>query len=320
MNRNRLSMGSALAVCGLALLLAPLSHAQPPEGRAPQGDRPGGGPNPERIFERLDTNDDGALSKEEFSALAQRMRSGGGQFLGGPRGFRGVPPRDGDRRGADRGPERRDRNGDDDDRDDGARDDDDDRDDDDREDGARDDDDDRDDSDRGFARRGGGGRRGGPAFAQRGRGFGPGPGFGAPRGGRPGPAGPGFGGPRGGAGTLPPARIAMAVDADRNGEISAGEIEGAAAALKQLDRNGDGKLTAPELRPGPRVDRDGPPRRDGNFRRGLGGRPGDGPPRRGRIDGDDRNGPPQPDRDRGDSDDDEEEDVEVEDDDEENDD
>jgi hypothetical protein len=115
----------------------------------------------------------------------------------------------------------------------------------------------------------------------------------------------------------------MAVDANRDGEISAEEIEGATAALKQLDRNGDGKLTAPELRPGPRVGRDGQPRRDGDFRRGPGGRLGDGPPRRGRFDGDDRNGPPQPDRDRGDDGDadedgdneDDEDDVDEEDDD-----
>jgi len=41
----------------------------------------------------------------------------------------------------------------------------------------------------------------------------------------------------------------MALDADRDGELSAEEIEGAAAALKKLDKNDDGKLDRDELRP-----------------------------------------------------------------------
>jgi len=41
----------------------------------------------------------------------------------------------------------------------------------------------------------------------------------------------------------------MALDTDKNGEISAKEIQNAAAALKKLDKNGDGKLTRDELRP-----------------------------------------------------------------------
>ena len=43
--------------------------------------------------------------------------------------------------------------------------------------------------------------------------------------------------------------IMTALDADRNGEISAKEIEDAVAALKKLDKNKDDKLTAEELRP-----------------------------------------------------------------------
>jgi len=39
------------------------------------------------------------------------------------------------------------------------------------------------------------------------------------------------------------------LDADRDGEISAKEIENAVAALKKLDKNGDGKLSGAEMRP-----------------------------------------------------------------------
>ena len=51
------------------------------------------------------------------------------------------------------------------------------------------------------------------------------------------------------------------LDADHDGELSATEIENAAAALKKLDKNEDGKLTRDELRPprgrGARGDRAG---------------------------------------------------------------
>jgi Ca2+-binding EF-hand superfamily protein len=43
--------------------------------------------------------------------------------------------------------------------------------------------------------------------------------------------------------------VIKALDADADGEISAQEIENAAAALKKLDKNKDGKLTFDELRP-----------------------------------------------------------------------
>jgi len=43
--------------------------------------------------------------------------------------------------------------------------------------------------------------------------------------------------------------VLAALDADHNGVISAREIENSAAALKTLDRNGDGSLTAEELLP-----------------------------------------------------------------------
>ena len=41
------------------------------------------------------------------------------------------------------------------------------------------------------------------------------------------------------------------LDADRDGKLSAKEIENAPAVLKGLDRNGDGNLTGEELPPGP---------------------------------------------------------------------
>jgi hypothetical protein len=43
--------------------------------------------------------------------------------------------------------------------------------------------------------------------------------------------------------------VLAALDADHNGEISSSEIEGAAAALRTLDKNGDGRLTEDELLP-----------------------------------------------------------------------
>lgn len=60
--------------------------------------------------------------------------------------------------------------------------------------------------------------------------------------------GRGPGGP-GGEGGPPPHPIVEAIDADRDHELSSQEIDGAAAALKKLDRNNDGKLTRDELRP-----------------------------------------------------------------------
>ena len=64
------------------------------------------------------------------------------------------------------------------------------------------------------------------------------------------PAGPGRGrgGPQGGRGglILP---LMSALDADKDGTISAAEIEKSASALKKLDRNGDGNLARDELRP-----------------------------------------------------------------------
>ncbi len=43
--------------------------------------------------------------------------------------------------------------------------------------------------------------------------------------------------------------LMIALDADKNGEISAEEIKNAAKALKTLDKNKNGKLEAEEIRP-----------------------------------------------------------------------
>ncbi len=46
-----------------------------------------------------------------------------------------------------------------------------------------------------------------------------------------------------------PSMLMLVLDTDKDGELSAREIENAAAALKKLDRNKDGKLSKDELLP-----------------------------------------------------------------------
>jgi hypothetical protein len=43
--------------------------------------------------------------------------------------------------------------------------------------------------------------------------------------------------------------VIVALDVNRDGELSAEEIEGAVEALRALDRNGDGKLAGDEIHP-----------------------------------------------------------------------
>jgi len=62
-----------------------------------------------------------------------------------------------------------------------------------------------------------------------------------------GPGGPG--GPRSGRGHRPPSPLLIALDANTNGVLEASEIANASIALKALDKNGDGKLTAVEVMP-----------------------------------------------------------------------
>ena len=49
--------------------------------------------------------------------------------------------------------------------------------------------------------------------------------------------------------SFPPNPFMIALDTDKDGELSASEIKNAAVALKKLDKNNDGKLTREELRP-----------------------------------------------------------------------
>ncbi|MDX2031585.1 MAG: hypothetical protein SF339_12995 [Blastocatellia bacterium] len=59
-------------------------------------------------------------------------------------------------------------------------------------------------------------------------------------------------GGRGGPGAMQRGNpVQAALDADNDGAISTAEIENAPAALRKLDRNGDGQLTEEEVRPGP---------------------------------------------------------------------
>lgn len=56
-------------------------------------------------------------------------------------------------------------------------------------------------------------------------------------------------GPPPGGGKRPMPPIEAALDANSDGVIDANEIANAPAALKKLDKNGDGKLTSDEFRP-----------------------------------------------------------------------
>jgi len=56
----------------------------------------------------------------------------------------------------------------------------------------------------------------------------------------------------------PPPPILMVLDTNRDGVLDAGEIANASAALKTLDKNGDGQLTPDELRPQPPEGTNGP--------------------------------------------------------------
>lgn len=98
---------------------------------------------------------------------------------------------------------------------------------------------------------------------------------GPPGGGQGGPGQRGPGGP--GMGGRPPIpAIVAALDANHDGVIDADEIANASAALKKLDKNGDGKLTRDEFM-GPRPQMRGGPN-GGQGRGGPGGNHPDGPP------------------------------------------
>lgn len=91
---------------------------------------------------------------------------------------------------------------------------------------------------------------------------------GGPSGGPPGRQGGPGNGPEGmhGRRMPPPSLLMEALDTNHDGIIDSNEIANASAALKKLDKNGDGKLTPDELRPQRRPRGEGqdrPPRDDG---------------------------------------------------------
>ena len=73
---------------------------------------------------------------------------------------------------------------------------------------------------------------------------------------------------------LPPLAIMEAIDADKDGKLSAAEIKTADESLRKLDKNTDGKLSADEI--------GWPPQFGGFGRGGGGGRGGRGGPPGGR--------------------------------------
>ncbi|MCA8952263.1 MAG: hypothetical protein KDE27_22320 [Planctomycetes bacterium] len=96
--------------------------------------------------------------------------------------------------------------------------------------------------------------------------------------------GPGGRGRRG-PGRMPMQSVTTRLDTDGNGELSAGEVEGAAAALRALDGNGDGELSRAELMPdggrgrrGRRDEGEGPPDGPPGFEPPEGVPPEGGPP------------------------------------------
>lgn len=57
------------------------------------------------------------------------------------------------------------------------------------------------------------------------------------------------GGPRGEGGMMRMDPLLSAIDADKNGIISSTELQNSAAALRALDKDNDGQLSGPEIRP-----------------------------------------------------------------------
>jgi hypothetical protein len=104
-------------------------------------------------------------------------------------------------------------------------------------------------------------------FAQENEGTGPG----GPSDGR-GPGQPAGGRQDGPRHRPPPPAIIGALDANHDGVMDADEIANAVAALKQLDKNGDGQLTPDEFM-GPR-----PPRPEGSGRSDCQDGPSETPP------------------------------------------
>ena len=83
-------------------------------------------------------------------------------------------------------------------------------------------------------------------------------------------------GPRRGPGGRGPSPVIRALDADKNGEISAAEIANAAAALRALDTDNDGVIAVTELRPARPAHAPVPPADGSRPGRSAGGRPAGG--------------------------------------------
>lgn len=109
---------------------------------------------------------------------------------------------------------------------------------------------------------------------------------GGPGGGRPGDRGGSRGQSLPGRGAQQTPPLLRVFDTDGNGQLDESEIDSAATALRKLDRDRNGKLSAEELRP---TNADGQQGRQSQQRGGprgdmQGGRPGGGPPSAGRGD------------------------------------
>lgn len=70
-----------------------------------------------------------------------------------------------------------------------------------------------------------------------------------------------------GMGVRPKPPLFSAIDTDGDGLISASELDNVVAALKSLDKNGDGEITREELRPANRQGNGGEDRGEGENRR-----------------------------------------------------
>lgn len=86
------------------------------------------------------------------------------------------------------------------------------------------------------------------------------------------------GGPAGEGQRPPPPPLIGALDANHDGVIDASEIDNASAALRKLDKNGDGQLSMDEVRP-PRPGGPGGPGGPGVGPHDDGQPPADGQPR-----------------------------------------
>jgi|GEM_PF-4084297 len=85
MQRTWGSYGLACLALGAVLCLAGSAWAEDGEGDPERrGPRLGGPPSADHIFDRMDTNKDGSISREEFKKAHERMMARMREFRGGP--------------------------------------------------------------------------------------------------------------------------------------------------------------------------------------------------------------------------------------------